>query len=271
MLTSVARRSVQKFRYSRSVKRAESQSSHRDDPTARRIISAIHRANQGKFTADEQKAFAAIEARRYALLADQSPMNTLDFGAGEVQSLLTKEQQEAGFEFHYTVSQIASASKPEAWARLLYEIVNEFRPSHVIEMGSCVGISGSYMAQGLKLSGGHLTTIEGSPTVSKLAGDTFKTLGYDNVTLVNGRFSDVLIQRISERTAEIVFVDGHHDGDATIAYFDQMLPFLKAGSIVIFDDISWSDSMKSGWQSVSRHARVSAYVDMASVGIVVLN
>jgi predicted O-methyltransferase YrrM len=271
MLSGVAKRLVQNFRYFRAMRQAESHSSASNDPTGRKILSAIRRAQRGKFTQAEDRAFAAIEERRHALLSDQAPITTMDFGAGEVQSLLSKEQQEIGFECRYTVSQIASASKPEPWAKMLYEIINEFRPSHVLEMGTCVGVSGSYMAEALKLCSGRLTTIEGSKTVHALATETFRSLGYDNVDPVQGRFTETLASTFAKNPYEIVFVDGHHDGDATVAYFNQMLPHLKPGAIVVFDDIDWSHSMENSWQVVSCNDRVAASIDLSYMGIVVLN
>jgi predicted O-methyltransferase YrrM len=267
MFQSIPRRAVQQFRYARAMQKAKNQSTH---PTGRRILSAINRAQRGEFTAEEESAFAAIEGRRASLLAETKSIPTIDYGAGGLNPMLSKEQQEAGMESNFTVSQIASASKPAQWDRILYELINEFRPSHVVEMGTCVGISGSYMAHALRQNGGRLTTLEGSPTVYKLASETFRTLGYDNVDQVQGRFAETLVPALKNKSSQIVFVDGHHDGDATINYFNEMLPYLGSGSLIVFDDIMWSPGMTASWKHVSSHHRIADAIDLTSMGVVAL-
>lgn len=62
-----------------------------------------------------------------------------------------------------------------------------------IELGAAIGLSGAYQASALRLNGaGRLTTLEGDPTLARIARETHQRLGLDNVDVVEGRFDDTL-------------------------------------------------------------------------------
>ena len=62
---------------------------------------------------------------------------------------------------------------------------------------------------------------------------------------------------------------GHHDGDATVRYFEDILPFLSEGAILLCDDISWYEEMKRAWESIRIHKRVKTSLDLGVVGLCV--
>ena len=51
-------------------------------------------------------------------------------------------------------------------------------------------------------------------------------------------------------------IDGHHDEQATIAYFEKFIPYLSKNSIIVFDDISWSDGMRRAWNTIEKNEMV---------------
>ena len=66
-----------------------------------------------------------------------------------------------------------------------------------------------------------------------------------------GKFSDTLAPTIDAmKPVEFMFIDGHHDRDATLHYLEQSRPFLAKRNIVVFDDIDWSDGMREAWASI---------------------
>jgi hypothetical protein len=118
--------------------------------------------------------------------------------------------------------------------------------------------------------GGRFTTIEGDPEQAKIAASNLAGLGLE-VSVVAGRFQDVLADVLAELApVDYVFLDGHHERNATIAYFEQILPALEEGAIVVFDDISWSEGMRDAWSVVSGHPRVAVAVDLVEVGVCVV-
>ena len=90
-------------------------------------------------------------------------------------------------------------------------------------MGTAVGISAAYQAAALALNGrGTFTTLEGAEPLADI-----------------GRFEDTLDAVLERRRpVDYVFVDGRHDRQATLAYFEQTIPFLAETAFLIFDDIA---------------------------------
>ncbi|HEX7116836.1 MAG TPA: class I SAM-dependent methyltransferase [Steroidobacter sp.] len=54
----------------------------------------------------------------------------------------------------------------------------------------------------------------------------------------SGRFDDVLPGVLSEMgSVDYVFIDGHHEEEATNRYFELVRPYLSDIAVVVFDDI----------------------------------
>ena len=132
---------------------------------------------------------------------------------------------------------------------LSFKLVAEFKPLKSIELGTCLGISGAYHASAQMLNeSGSLTTLEGAQSLASLAEKNLPQLGSDNTRVVSGRFQDNSDKVLTEnKPIDYVFIDGHHDEQATIAYFEKFMPYLSKNSMLVFDDISWSDGMRHAW------------------------
>ena len=139
-------------------------------------------------------------------------------------------------------------------------------------MGTAVGISAAYQAAALALNGrGTFTTLEGAEPLADIARDNLRRLGLGMVEVVVGRFEDTLDAVLERRRpVDYVFVDGRHDRQATLAYFEQTIPFLAETTFLILDDIAWSDGMKQAWRTIARDKRVGLAVDLGVVGLCVL-
>src|SRR5690606_3765425 len=68
---------------------------------------------------------------------------------------------------------------------------------------------------------------------------------------------------------ELVFIDGHHQYKPTLDYFNKIYPYCAENSVIVFDDIRWSDGMKQAWRELSQDARARCVVDLYSLGIIV--
>jgi len=158
------------------------------------------------------------------------------------------------------------ASKNSAWCKLMFHIVRKFRPESCVEMGTCLGVSGAFIAAALRLNGsGRLVTLEGSVGRADAARANFRKLKLDNVSVVSGDFRSTLSGALEDAApVDLVFVDGHHDGKATVDYFNLIRPKLSKKNIIIFDDIRWSDGMREAWKHI--HSRTSC-IDLGPVGI----
>lgn len=141
-------------------------------------------------------------------------------------------------------------------------------------MGTNVGISGGYIAAALKLNGdgGVLKTLEGSPSKAALATDNLRSmqLGGHSIVVV-GDFEQTFGQVLNEVPAvDLAFIDGFHDGPATIGYHQQIKPRLSRGAVLVYDDIEWSDGMKYAWATIRQDPDVQAAVNVRGVGYCVM-
>ncbi len=171
-----------------------------------------------------------------------------------------------------TVRHVCSASKKQRPATLLHLLIREFKPQSALELGTCIGISSAYQAAAMKLNGqGRLVTLEGSRSRIQLAQEVHQDLGLDNITYIQGRFSDTLPHALNAgEPVEYAFIDGHHQEKPTIEYFEMIRPLAADNCIMIFDDIRWSPGMWSAWQQVVAHPSTRIAVDLVSVGICVI-
>src|SRR5688500_8689482 len=81
--------------------------------------------------------YEKVEALRNRLLRDQTELNVLDLGAGSVVD--NNDQRR--------VSDIARfAAKPPRFAQLLFRMIRKYKPSTILELGTSLGITTSYMA-----------------------------------------------------------------------------------------------------------------------------
>ncbi len=241
---------------------------------ARRIAEAITEVVDNRLDGAEKAYIERIEARRAALEASSEVISYMDYGASTRESRETAEDMYRGSPRERTVGNLCErTSKRYRSALFLFKLVRKFRPRTCLEMGSCLGISAAYQAAALELNGaGRIVTLEGAAPVAALARETFESVGLENVDLRVGRFQDILDDVLRECAPfEYAFIDGHHDGDATVDYFHRVLPFLAADALVIFDDIRWSEGMTRAWRRVLEHPKVTVSVDLVDIGVCALS
>lgn len=178
-------------------------------------------------------------------------------------------------DFDKKISEIClRASKPIKACQMLYLIARSIQASSVIELGTNVGISSSYIGAALKVNdmNGILTTIDASPYRLRVAKSVHQNLALDNITYVQGLFSDVLENSLRDvPPIDLAFIDGHHQYQATLDYFEKIVPFSSNNAVFIFDDIRWSEGMKKAWSELRLDQRFAAAIDLNSFGVCVLS
>jgi predicted O-methyltransferase YrrM len=159
------------------------------------------------------------------------------------------------------------ASTTQKYGRLLHRVVNYLQPEVVIELGTNLGLGAMYMASGNTHA--RVFTIEGSIALHDKAKDFFLELGYTNIIALHGNFDEVLPVILKENGKfDLMFIDGNHRKEAMLRYFRASLPFVREHSVMIFDDIRWSEDMLEGWREICRDGRVRFSLDLFHWGIV---
>lgn len=222
---------------------------------------------------DEMASLVAseAEARREAIASDGEKKIQIWYSpkpgsAGD--EVVENTRPSPGKKLEFTMKRVAHTGKNEVWGTLLYLLVREFKCERGIELGSCAGISAMYLSSAPSFK--QLITVEGSTELSKIAEISLKNR--PQVMVVNSLFDAAIDKEIALSTErfDFLFIDGHHEKVATIHYFNRLVPFLKKGALVIFDDVSWSYDMREAWEILSERTEFSHAIDLGYIGVCIM-
>lgn len=202
--------------------------------------------------------FDPIEFLRTKLLANKTPITIHDLGAGG----------EKNSHRQTTIANIASRSlSPAKYGRLLFRLTNHFRPKTIIELGTSLGVSTLFLS--LPSSESKVYTIEGSPEIHQFSKSVFHKFNRTNIQSLLGDFDSVLPDLIKKLDRiDMAFIDGNHRYEPTVNYFKILLEKTTADSLLIFDDIHWSEEMTKAWKEIQNHPKVTISIDLYRMGIV---
>ncbi len=143
------------------------------------------------------------------------------------------------------------ASKDVHADRLLAALVRSREPGLVIELGTNVGLSGTYLASALP-GDGRLKTIDQSGDRQVLAQQLFFAAGVaGRIDVITGSFVDSL-HDVASDGFEVAFIDGDHTYDATLWLVDSLLSYAAPGSVLVLDDINHSAQMRRVWRELRK-------------------
>ncbi|MBK7763736.1 MAG: class I SAM-dependent methyltransferase [Bacteroidetes bacterium] len=203
-------------------------------------------------------AFDEIEKLRKNLHDDTAEIEVEDYGAGSHTHATSKRK----------IKDIAkNAGRNKKFGELLFRMVNHYQCKQILELGTSLGLGTAYIASANKNA--KVITIEGSEQIARIATQNFSSLSLSNIQQIIGKFDEVLHDvLISNDTFDLIFVDGNHTKEATLRYFEQLLPYLGEHSILVFDDIHWSKGMHEAWEFIHQHQQVTLSIDVFFFGIV---
>ena len=192
------------------------------------------------------------------MLADKRILTITDFGAGSSKSASNQR----------SIASIAtSAVKPKKYGQLLYRMTKKYQPPTILELGTSLGITSSYLALGNLQA--RMITLEGAAEIAEVAKSNFRELKFTNIEVVQGDFHQTLPGVLSSLTpVDFVFVDGNHRKEPTLNYFNQLLPKIRPETILIFDDIHWSREMEEAWKIIKSHPSVKCAIDLFFIGVI---
>ncbi len=241
-------------------------------PVGRAVQTIFEKVLSANLADTERRWIDRIEGLRAELKTSQRKIAITDYGAGHaLLGNVALRRQEYAVRTA-AIADIVRYSKPPLHASLLFHMVRHVRLHSCLELGTCLGLSAAYIASALRLNGaGKLITLEGADSLATLAGAHFARLGvHDKIEVVTGPFRKHLPGVLQRMPAlDFVFIDGHHDGQATLDYLRQITPHLADRAFLIFDDISWSLGMRRAWRQIQRHAGMVLAVDLRMMGMCV--
>ncbi|MGC4234250.1 MAG: class I SAM-dependent methyltransferase [Niabella sp.] len=202
--------------------------------------------------------YARVEGIRKALLKDTTELEVKDMGAGSART--SSERR--------SIASIAkNAAKPKKFGQLLYRMVKYYQPKTVLELGTSLGITTSYLA--LANTEASVITLEGVPEIAAKAQENFQKIDIKNVRITEGNFDDTLAGVLQQNPEiDFAFIDGNHRQEPTERYFNQLLPHIHNDTLLVFDDIHWSKEMETAWKNIVQHEAVACDIDLFYIGII---
>ena len=121
-------------------------------------------------------------------------------------------------------------------ANFINMLIKLMKAQNVLELGTSNGYSGLWIADALKETGGHLTTIEFWEKRQSIARENFANCGFsDLVTFKLGAAYDIIKDEIKEKF-DLVFIDANKEEYAK--YFEVVNPLVKKGGVILADNIT---------------------------------
>ena len=168
---------------------------------------------------------------------------------------------------HQTGALLASyVSISRYWGVFLHLCANAQQARVILELGSCAGISGAYLAASPFCQ--QFITIDGSRDAATLAESNIRQVT-KNYRVINADFENALTELLPtvKDKIDLVYIDGDHEKEPTLHYFQRIIPYLNTGALVFFDDITWSNDMWSAWQTLARWQGISHAIHLGRLGL----
>ncbi len=140
----------------------------------------------------------------------------------------------------------------------LYRIALHLKSKKILELGSCVGMSGLTLA--LACKHGKTLTIEGNNFLSDSCNELFHQFNIKNISCLHSDFGNYL-DKSTENYFDLVFLDGDHQYDSTINYLSKLFIQTTDSAVIILDDIHWSADMYKAWKETVTHPSVQCSLE----------
>ena len=218
------------------------------------VFSLVTKCFYDKKNYDE---YSILKEYRNSFLQNKTTIKVTDFGAG---SRVFKNNTRA-------INQIAkNAGISSKRAELLFRITNYFQPETILEIGTSLGLATSALSLGNPKA--KITTLEGCPNTMNQCQLQLQKFNINNVDCVTTEFSSYLKTATRNCDCQLIYFDGNHSKQATLDYFELLLPTITNETIWIFDDIHWSAHMEEAWKIIKQHPKVTVTIDTFQWGLV---
>ena len=228
-----------------------------------------------------------IERCREKMLRDERELEFVDYGSAiKSRSLENGSEAVCRLEYRDTrrVCDIARRSLAKRkYAQMLSRLVNwlgashslengsgtacslEFRGLTIVELGTSLGVTTAYMAA--MDSRNRVVTFEGCEAVANIAKENWKALNINNIECRVGKIDVEELVRDIEHL-DVAFIDANHTYEGTCKYFDVLAGKVREKSVIVVDDIHYSEEMEKAWKAICADERVTSTIDLYQMGLV---
>lgn len=198
-----------------------------------------------KFLFQRKKLFKKLKTSKKTIIIE-------DFGAGSKKLSHQRKVKD--------IFKIGSSKGK--YGLLLYRLNNYYKFENILELGTSLAVGSFHLSKSNLKS--NVISVEGCKETYLIAKDNLDTC--DNVTLFNQTFEN-FINSFQHPVYDLIFIDGHHNGEALLNYISLLEPFCHNETFIILDDIRWSDSMQKSWEELVGSKKYNVSIDFFRMGI----
>ena len=224
------------------------------------VFKSILEVKESNYSKKDKKVFMSIEAYRKKLASNSGVISYEIFN-----SSATKQIKDI-----YKI-----AASPRVWGELLYVLAKKLKSEKVLEIGTNVGISGTYILNGMKQNhdGFQFTTMEGLNQLCLLCEEQFSEVTTrNNFDIISGLYDNTFPKLIAnENNFDLVFIDGNHQKEPTLKYFEELKKCSNDKVVFIFDDIYYNLEMTEAWKIIICDKSVNYSIDLYKWGIAIID
>jgi len=199
--------------------------------------------------------YEILKSHRKALRSDSSMVEMKDFGQG---SRVFKGNARK------VSAVVKNAGMRKKRQKLLFRMAKYFKSETILELGTSLGLG--TVALSLSNEFSAINTVEGCPNTLSKAQEYFEKFNLHNIQIHQELFSEFLENTSTQ--FDLIFIDGDHNGERTLGYFNSLLNNVHNDSLIIFDDIYWSKDMTVAWQKIIANEKVTVSIDTFQWGLV---
>jgi predicted O-methyltransferase YrrM len=199
--------------------------------------------------------YQLLERYNLKLRESNETLQVKDFGMGS-KVFRSNERKVSAISKH--------AGIPKKRQQLLFRLSNYLQFQNTLELGTSLGMATYAFALSKKNT---VVSIEGCPATASFAEKNLTNTGSQNIKIIHDSFENVL-NRPLNFTPDCVYIDGNHNKKATLNYFHKLLPWVHNDTVLIFDDIYWSQEMTEAWKEIAAHPQVTVSIDTFYWGLV---
>ena len=200
--------------------------------------------------------YQKLKAYHRELLQNEKVIETEDLGAGS-RKFKTNHRKIKD------IARISGSSLQDM--KIYYRLSKYFRPKHILELGTSLGKSAYALSLGHPEA--EITTVEGDKNIAGFTRSFWREKQID-IRLVNRDFDDFLDDlNQGNQQFDMIVMDGNHRLAPTLRYFEKLQKHIHNDTVVMVDDIYWSEEMKQAWEELKRHPKVRQSVDSFHFGL----
>ncbi len=217
------------------------------------IYDLVDKGLTSKVSSEHKSILKAFDQKQRT---DRRLLSINDLGAGSK----TLGDQRSVKQIHKT------SSSGKRYGRLLYLLCKHYKPLRILELGTSLGRG--TLAMHLGHSEAQITTIEGSPEIATIASENINKFA-TNPTKIEVKVSSfsTYLSELDNATFDLIYIDGHHNGEALRKYLDQIMPYTHEQTLFLLDDIRWNDDMFKAWNELISDERFHVSIDFFRMGM----